>query len=375
MMTASFRLSRNVILIALLAICARLKQTHSFTLMPSPSPSFTQCRAKKSGGGGGGFGAAKLAPKKPSKQAVAKKIQKTYGGTSQQDIARGTQQQMEKAMTSLPPHLQAATQLYQQLQKWNSLISSMSVLDQTKIPTQDMDGARRAKEELDRIYQEYDLTENDVHNIFQKITWDASADAKAARALTGKMPKEIEDRIDKACSIVADAVKAAGEDGTCLDVGCGFGVLTPSLTKAGVDQKQIYGVDLSPEMIRNAQEFYPGASFEEADFFAYEPNAKIDGFDAIILCSALHDLPDSVGALKKAASLLRPKGKLVIVHAQGASHVKKQVSANPVLVKRGLPDADELRELDIGLTLVVEPAGANSREESFQGYLAVLQKK
>jgi 2-polyprenyl-3-methyl-5-hydroxy-6-metoxy-1,4-benzoquinol methylase len=36
---------------------------------------------------------------------------------------------------------------------------------------------------------------------------------------------------------------------------CGFGVLVPSLTKAGVDQKQIYGVDLSPEMIRNAQEF------------------------------------------------------------------------------------------------------------------------
>jgi hypothetical protein len=46
-----------------------------------------------------------------------------------------------------------------------------------------------------------------------------------------------------------------------------------------------------------------------------------------------------------------------------------------VLVKRGLPDADELRKLDTaGLPIVVEPAGANSREESFQGYLTVLQK-
>jgi hypothetical protein len=66
-----------------------------------------------------------------------------------------------------------------------------SRLDQTKILTQDMDGARRAEEELDRIYQEYDLTENDLHNIFQKNTWDASADAKAARALPVRCRKKL----------------------------------------------------------------------------------------------------------------------------------------------------------------------------------------
>jgi SAM-dependent methyltransferase len=99
------------------------------------------------------------------------------------------------------------------------------------------------------------------------------------------------------------------------------------------------------------------------------------GFDSIVFCSALHDLHDSVAALKRASSLLRPNGKLVIVHAQGASHVARQVNANPVLVKRGLPEAEELRTLDLGgLKLTVEPAKAGSIQETNDGYLAVLQK-
>ena len=75
----------------------------------------------------------------------------------------------------------------------------------------------------------------DRHEIWlRKNNMDASADAKAARAITGDMPKDIVERVDKACEIVAEAVQAAGSDGKCLDVGCGYGVLVPHLTECGV---------------------------------------------------------------------------------------------------------------------------------------------
>lgn len=322
---------------------------------------------------GGGFGAK--SEKKVNKKQIVKNVEKKYGGTSAQEIARGTQMQIEKEMKALPPHLQVATQLYQKIQIWEAQLSQMSVLQQAGIPEQEMDGARRAREELERLYEEHQFSESDVHNIFQKITWDASADAKAARSLTGQMSSDIAVRVERACAIVAEAVTDSRDEGggRCLDVGCGFGVLIPDLVKAGVSASQIYGIDLSPEMIRNAESLHPEANFMSGDFLSLESESLESGFDAVIFCSALHDMPDMEASLNRATSLLRPNGKLVILHAQGASHVQKQVQSNPVLVKRGLPDADELRELS-GMRLVVEPAPPSSVPESREGYLAVLQK-
>jgi 2-polyprenyl-3-methyl-5-hydroxy-6-metoxy-1,4-benzoquinol methylase len=372
-----------------LLIACLLTKISGFTTLPHrllPDVTLRPLRTRSwakgfSGGGtgsGGGFGSnASSGPNKINKKDAIKKVQKKYGGTSPQDIARGTQQRIEAAMESLPPHLNSATQLYQQLEKWNAHVSTLSILQQINLEPQELDGARRAQDELERLYREHDFTQDDLHNVFQKITWDASADAKAARAITGNMPKDIADRVDRACEIVAEAVLAAGTGGRCLDVGCGFGVLVPSLIKAGITPAQIYGVDLSTEMIRNGREQHRGVNFEASDFLKdYQDSAEEAGFDSIIFCSALHDLPDSVAALKKAASLLRPNGKLVILHAQGASHVAKQVKVNPVLVKRGLPDTEELRALDLGgLELTVEPAKAGSPQETQYGYLAVLENR
>ena len=319
--------------------------------------------------GGGGFGAPP-APKKLNKKDVAKRIAQQYGGTSPQDIARGTQQRIDSAMAQLPHHLQVATRLYQELQRWNARLATLSVLEHANLSPQELDGARRAQEELDCLCQEHSLTYDDLHNVFQRVTWDASADAKAARAMTGTMPKEIMDKVDHACRIVADAV---GYIGRCLDVGCGYGVLVPHLTKNGLKASQIYGVDLSSEMIRNAQEQHGGVHFEACDFQQYSPGHD---FDAVIFCSSLHDLPNARKALDKAASLLRSQGKLVIAHPQGAVHVTRQHAANPVMVQNILPDAEQLSKLaaDIGLEVEKEPAQAGSKQEETEGYLTVLIK-
>jgi ubiquinone/menaquinone biosynthesis C-methylase UbiE len=198
--------------------------------------------------------------------------------------------------------------------------------------------------------------------------------------MTGDMNAATSQRIERACQVVAKAVNQ-DSGGLCLDVGCGFGVFVPFLVCAGVPAPKIHGVDLSPDMIRNAQEQHGLSKVKSPTFTACDSLNDYDGpagdgaslFRAAIFCSFLHDLPDPNSALTKATSLLDVGGKIVIVHPQGASHVLQQVRSNPVSVRRGLLDAEELRALP-NLQLVIEPAVAASVQVSKEGYLAVLEK-
>ena len=141
-----------------------------------------------------------------------------------------------------PPHLQRALQLYPQLQQWNHRLSQQSLLEQANLPQQQVEQMQRAQTELDSLCDEHDVTPTDLQIILQLATWDASAGAKAVRSLLGSMPADIEARVQRACDIVAKALK---KDGSVLDVGCGYGVLCPFLMQAGISESQIYGVDLS----------------------------------------------------------------------------------------------------------------------------------
>ncbi|KAL7567622.1 hypothetical protein ACA910_000216 [Epithemia clementina (nom. ined.)] len=345
--------------------------------------------------GGGGFGAASRdknnKQKAPSKKQILKRVEQVYGGTSPEQIARATQEKIQSWIRQQPPPVQMALQLYQQLQQWEAHVSQLSVLQQAQLEPAAMEGATRARQELDRLYQEHATlisSDQELHNLLQKYTWDASADAKLARSLVGDMSPATVQCIERACQLVSEVVVVENNnsddkrptkqknDRLCLDVGCGFGVLVPFLVRAGIPAENIHGVDLSPEMIRNAQEQHPTCSFTACDFLNdqdFQPRGK---FHAIIFCSSLHDLPDPTAALVKATALLADDdgdggiagGRIVIVHPQGASHVLQQKRSNPVLVKRGLPDANDLRALP-NLRLVVEPTMANDTK-----YLAVLEK-
>ena len=362
---------------------------------PSSSRISKECKIGTlfAGGGFGGGGSSQSKSKRKGKKgknvssssspsssglSTKKKLQmkerllKSYGG----DIARGTTERIQKSMSELPPHIQEIIPLYQKVKRWDASMASLSVSQQLQVPERDIEGAKRGRAELESFYEQYDIDAQYMHNIFQKNTWDASADAKAVKASIGTMPAHILERVDKACGIIADSVKRSGrKEGRCLDVGCGHGTLIPNLTKAGVYANQITGIDLSPEMIRNAKERYRGPNFQAIDFLQFD--AKDDEYDGIIFCSALHDLPDMKSSLSKASSLLRPEGKIVIVHAQGGGHVISQVKANPVLVNRGLPDKDELKQWaeEMMLDLEISPVDALTKEDEEEGYLAVLKKK
>ncbi len=344
-----------------------VRKTHLFAGFGNKSAGMGMGKTAKKKGG------EKKSTSNKKKIQLKEKILKEYGG----DIAKGTEQRVQKAISELSPSMQQTLDLYKKVTKWDAYMDSIkdNVMQQANIPQRDIEGAKRAKAQLEAMLAENNIAENDLHNIFQKTTWDASADAKAMNAMIGKMPDHIEERVDKACSIIADVVKAKGrKDGKCLDVGCGHGSIIPNFTNAGIYPNQITGIDLSTEMIRNAKSMYRGVEFEATDFLQYNPEKKFDG---IMFCSALHDLPDMKGSLVKAASLLNEGGKLVILHAQGAENVAGQHKANPVMVKRLLPETEELEELakELELELDIKPAKAGSEQDKNEGYLAVLVRK
>ncbi|EJK63070.1 hypothetical protein THAOC_16295 [Thalassiosira oceanica] len=338
----------------------------------------------------GGFGAQKSKPKaKKMNASQAKKAQKQlllrYGG----DIASGTSSRIARAIDALDPHLKEAAGLYKQVTQFDALVSPMTEEDRKRlIPLVQEEMANADRARLLSLMEDHDISEQDLHNVYQEATWSASADAKATQAdIAGnKMKPELQDRITKACRIAVDASQCEDSVGRVLDVGCGHGSIVLSLTEEGLGNPDMYvGVDLSPEMINAAVERYGserngrtgnGRTFIAADFLRHDFEGE---FDSVIFCSALHDMPDCLGTIEKAATLLRTGGKLIIIHAQGAQHVLGQHKANPVMVKRGLPLAQEWKEMiasdsDLKLELDIEPADPRSTREEREGYLAVLTK-
>ena len=336
---------------------------------PHASSSRRKSHIHLSGGFGGGFSFKtsekaknKKASKQPSSSQSNKKMShreakraneqllERYGG----DISSGTQARIQASLESLDPHLREAAELYKRVTQFDALVAPMTMSDRNRlIPPIQLQMAEEDRKKLKSLMEEHELSERDLHNVYQRITWDASADAKATRAdIAGnQMKPELQERIARACSIAVAATNVDGARGKVLDVGCGHGAIVRSLVDAGLNEPDMYmGIDLSQEMIKNAVERYgssrngrtgKGRVFVADDFLAHDFSIYIDRkggdgggsdvgvFDSIIFCSSLHDLPDMEGSISKASSLLRRDGgKLIVVHAQGAM-VSAQTESYP----------------------------------------------
>jgi hypothetical protein len=131
---------------------------------------------------------------------IEKKLTKKYGGTSPEAIARGTQVVIEAAMQALPDHVQLAARLYQTIRKWDAYYHSnrLSILEQTSIDSNQLLHMERARDEFRRLCTDYpaDVSDHLMQQLYQRLTWDAAADAKAARVLlAGTLKTDLKQRI------------------------------------------------------------------------------------------------------------------------------------------------------------------------------------
>ena len=115
-----------------------------------------------------------------------------------------------------------------------------------------------------------------------------------------------------------------------LDIGCGLGRLS---TKLATHNREVTGVDLSPEMIARARKESRGdqnVTFLCGDFL--EKNLTKQQFDFVISAAVLHHVPANV-AVPRMVELLRPGGRLVIHDVRSNTGLAEHIMGNFALAQ------------------------------------------
>ncbi|GGX40091.1 class I SAM-dependent methyltransferase [Streptomyces noursei] len=131
---------------------------------------------------------------------------------------------------------------------------------------------------------------------------------------------ELHDRpLDRAIlSAFAEVVRAGG-DGQVADLGCGTGHITAHLEELGL---AVFGIDASPEMIKQARHAHPGLRFEVGSMAAVNvADGELGG--VLSRWSIIHTPPQELLAiLAEFRRVLAPGGHLLIGFSasEGPSH-------------------------------------------------------
>jgi len=154
---------------------------------------------------------------------------------------------------------------------------------------------------------------------------DASGYAEKVRGLLGERPY-----LRASLALFADLVHVAG-GGPVADVGCGPGYVTGHLHDAGVD---VFGIDLSPEMVAIARRDYPGLRFEVGTMTALD--LADDSVAGIVAFWSVIHVPDHAvpGVFEEFHRVLRPQGVLLVGFHVGdeTRHTSEGYSGRPVNV-------------------------------------------
>jgi ubiquinone/menaquinone biosynthesis C-methylase UbiE len=111
-----------------------------------------------------------------------------------------------------------------------------------------------------------------------------------------------------------------------LDVGCGTGSLLKELSESG-KELNLYGIDLSPEMIATARvklkdekhiELYEGSAAD----LPFQSNY----FDYVVCMNSLHHHADPKQSLTEMARVLKPGGMMILMDGFVDSTVRKVLS-------------------------------------------------
>ncbi len=127
-----------------------------------------------------------------------------------------------------------------------------------------------------------------------------------------------------------DGVQAKLEAGARVaDVGCGHGASTVILAKA-FPRSRFTGFDFHPESIETARKRAAAARVGDRVDFQVAPATEFpgEGYDLVTHFDCLHDLPDPVGAARRARQAIAKDGTWMIVEPFAGNSVAENL--NPV---------------------------------------------
>ena len=124
--------------------------------------------------------------------------------------------------------------------------------------------------------------------------------------------------------------------GRTLDVGCGEGRLARDLAALGHD---VVGIDVSPTMLAAAREAAPAMELHLAD--AADLPFADGSFGLVVAFMSFQDVDDLDGAVRSAARVLAPGGRLclAIVHPlNSAGSFASRTATSPFVIERSYLD-------------------------------------
>jgi SAM-dependent methyltransferase len=154
---------------------------------------------------------------------------------------------------------------------------------------------------------------------------DAPGYAEKVRGLLDGQPY-----LRASLALFAELVHGAG-GGPVADVGCGPGYVTGYLHDAGVD---VFGIDLSPEMVAIARRDYPGLRFEVGTMTDLDlADESVVGL--VAFWSVIH-VPDHAvpGVFRQFRRVLRPQGLVLVGFHVGdeTRHTSEGYTGRPISV-------------------------------------------
>lgn len=154
---------------------------------------------------------------------------------------------------------------------------------------------------------------------------DAAGYAEKVQGLLGRKPY-----LRASLALFADLLHGDG-GGPVADVGCGTGYATGYLHDAGVD---VFGIDLSPEMVAIARRDHPGLQFQVGTMTDLAlANDSLAGI--VAFWSVIH-VPDPAmpRVLEQFGRVLRPQGLLVVGFHVGdeTHHTAEGYTGRPISV-------------------------------------------